>query len=100
MTISGQAPRRGRSSDDAHRPCGSRLAEFVQQGDAAPLRPDDAAGEAAWVDFVHFRDNPRGAHTELWQHVLGCRTWLVVTRDTATHAILRVEPATDVRVRK
>ncbi|HRY24255.1 MAG: sarcosine oxidase subunit delta [Geminicoccaceae bacterium] len=80
--------------------CGSRgLTEFSQQGDASPLRPDDGAGEAAWVDFVHFRDNPRGEHRELWQHVLGCRTWLVVTRDTATHAILRVEPAADVRGR-
>ena len=39
---------------------------------------------------------PPAPHRELWQHVAGCRAWLVVTRDVRTHAILKVEPARDV----
>jgi len=42
------------------------------------------------------RDNPAGAHRELWQHVGGCRAWLVVTRNSVTHAILEVEAARNV----
>jgi sarcosine oxidase subunit delta len=30
---------------------------------------------------------------ELWFHTAGCHSWLVVTRDTRTHAISAVEPA-------
>jgi sarcosine oxidase subunit delta len=30
---------------------------------------------------------------ELWQHVLGCRAWLLVTRDTRSHAVLKVRLA-------
>ncbi len=52
----------------------------------APL--DDAA-RAQWHDYVYLRDNPAGPHRELWQHVSGCRAWLVVTRDTRTHEIAR-----------
>jgi methylglutamate dehydrogenase subunit B len=36
---------------------------------------------------VYLRDNPAGVNRELWQHVRGCRRWLVVTRDTRSHAI-------------
>ena len=84
--------------------CGLRgNEEFVYCGDAAPLRPEtdarapiDAAVLRHWVDYVYLRDNPAGPHRELWQHVAGCRAWLVVTRDTRSHEILRVEPARDV----
>ena len=74
--------------------CGSRgIAEFSCLGNAPPPRPADDAPEAAWVDFVYFRANPAGPVRELWQHVQGCRSWLVVTRDTTTHAVLKVELA-------
>ena len=43
-----------------------------------------------WYDAVYLRNNPRGPHEELWQHVQGCRAWVVVTRDTLTHAISAV----------
>ena len=36
-----------------------------------------------------------GPATELWQHVLGCRSWLVVSRDTRTHAVLAVRLASE-----
>jgi len=68
--------------------CGPRAsAEFAVHGAAAPQRPDADADFAAWDAYVHLRDNPAGLHAELWQHVHGCRQWLVVTRDTRTHAV-------------
>lgn len=71
--------------------CGPRdHTEFAYGGDANPRRPGDDAGSRAWFEFVYIRDNPRGPHDELWQHTLGCRAWIVVTRDTLTHAILGV----------
>lgn len=84
--------------------CGARgNEEFIYLGDANverpdgdPARPLDDAAWQRWVDYVYLRDNPAGAHRELWQHLSGCRAWLVVTRDTRTHAILNVEPARDV----
>jgi len=33
------------------------------------------------------RDNPRGEHSELWQHSFGCRRWITVSRNTYTHDI-------------
>ena len=81
--------------------CGLRgHEEFAYLGDAAverpngdPKRPLDDTQWQRWIDYVYLRDNPAGPHRELWQHVSGCRAWLVLTRDARTHAILRVEPA-------
>jgi sarcosine oxidase subunit delta len=84
--------------------CGERgNEEFAYLGDATVARPEaDAAVPlseadcARWTDYVYLRDNPAGVHRELWQHVAGCRAWLVVTRNLRTHEILAVEPARDV----
>ncbi|HKO67981.1 MAG TPA: sarcosine oxidase subunit delta, partial [Burkholderiaceae bacterium] len=46
------------------------------------------APESAWVQYVYLRDNPCGAHDELWLHSAGCRSWFKVRRDTRTHDIL------------
>jgi len=72
--------------------CGERSNdEFTVLGDADALmaRPsgDDAA---AFYDYAYLRTNPAGQHRELWYHAAGCRRWLVVTRDTRTHAIADV----------
>ena len=78
--------------------CGERgLEEFSYFGDATPQRPRDgaAAPGEAWVDYVYLRDNPAGPHRELWYHGAACRSWLVVTRDTRTHAIADVARAQD-----
>lgn len=78
--------------------CGERdRREFTCRGAAVALtRPDPDAGEAAWNDYVHLRDNPAGETRELWYHETGCSSWLVVTRDTRTHAVLACEDAAGV----
>jgi sarcosine oxidase subunit delta len=74
--------------------CGERdHSEFTYGGDAAVVYPDLAAPEAAWIDALYVRRNPKGPHRERWQHSESCRLWLIVERDTMTHAISRVIPA-------
>jgi len=73
--------------------------EFTYLGDASLLHRPDPASPTAHQDFheyLYLRDNPAGAHRELWFHEQGDRSWLVVTRDTTTHEIIRVELARDV----
>ena len=78
-------------------------AEFVYGGDASLLDRPDPDGEGAierFHDYAYLRDNPAGEHRELWFHEYGDRSWLVVTRDTRTHAILKAELARDVTLAK
>ena len=78
--------------------CGERdRREFYYKGDAVALdRPEPDAGDDAWNDYVHLRDNPAGLTRELWYHEQGDRSWLVVTRNTVTHEIIKAELARDV----
>ena len=73
--------------------------EFTYLGDASLIdRPDWQAPDAEerFFDYLYLRDNPAGEHRELWFHEQGDRSWLVVTRDTTTHEISKVELARDV----
>jgi methylglutamate dehydrogenase subunit B len=73
--------------------CGERdQVEFTYAGDATVRRPDPAAGEAAFFDYVYLRDNPRGPHRELWHHTGGCRRFVVVERNTLTHEVAGTAP--------
>ena len=90
--------------------------EFTYGSDASVVRPpvdgeqgvDEEHGSVStqqWLDHIYLRDNPRGPHLEWWQHSHGCRAWIKVRRDTATHEVLGawsanaavpgVEPAVD-----
>ncbi len=60
-------------------------------------RPAADAGAEAWDSYLHLRDNPAGLTRDLWLHEAGCGAWLVVTRDTVTHAVEAVELAADVK---
>ena len=74
-------------------------AEFTYLGDVSLLnRPDWQAIDAAeqFYEYQYLRENPAGEHRELWYHEQGDRSWLVVTRNTLTHAISKVEMASDV----
>ena len=73
--------------------CGPRNHdEFSYYGDASVERPSgvDPDSETAWLDYVYRRDNPRGEHSEYWQHIGGCRAWLKVRRNTVTHEVIQV----------
>ena len=80
--------------------CGLRdETEFTYLGDATARRPDmNEASSKPWVDYVFFRDNPRGAHKEYWHHVLGCRQWLIVERNTLNHEVSSCTLAKEGRV--
>lgn len=66
--------------------CGSRdLREFTFLGEAcAPGDPYEQA---------YLRDNPAGRSTGLWSHDNGCRSWLLIERDSRTHEIFSVSLA-------
>ena len=49
-----------------------------------------------FTDYGYQRKNPAGLHRELWFHEQGDRSWLVITRNTVTHEITKVELARDV----
>ncbi len=74
-------------------------AEFTYLGDASLIdRPDwqDENAAEKFHDYLYLRNNPAGEHQELWYHEQGDRSWLVVTRNTVTQEILKVELARDV----
>ena len=82
--------------------CGEREpGEFAYLGDAKPKRPAvidlDAAAVAGtedlFYDYVYLRDNVAGDMSEYWYHAGGCRSWLVVERNTVTHDIRSVRTA-------
>ena len=70
--------------------CGLRNSdEFRYGGDASVRRPaHDDPDQDAWFRYVYLRDNPAGPISEYWYHVSGCRSWLVVERDTRSHAVI------------
>jgi methylglutamate dehydrogenase subunit B len=78
--------------------CGERdTREFSYLGDATVRRPDTAAAdsERAFFEYVYLRDNPAGEHEEFWYHAAGCRSWLVVKRNTVTHEVKAARRAAD-----
>ncbi len=70
--------------------CGDRdIREYMPKGSARLLdRPAADAEPAVWNDYLHLRENPAGRSRELWCHSAGCGAWLVVERDTVSHAVL------------
>ena len=70
--------------------CGERAeTEFSYGGEGGISRPLDpyALSDAQWADYLFMRKNPRGPHSELWNHSQGCRRWFGVRRDTVTYKI-------------
>lgn len=78
--------------------------EFSYLGDVSLMdRPTDWEASDAidqFHDYLYLRANPAGEHQELWFHEQGDRSWLVVTRNTLTHEISKVELAKDVARRR
>ncbi|RVQ64628.1 sarcosine oxidase subunit delta [Croceicoccus ponticola] len=68
--------------------CGSRdSGEFFMRGQAAGPRPEYADGQDAFAVYVYDRTNLAGMQREHWYHAAGCRSWLVVERDTRSHVV-------------
>ncbi|MFP6773635.1 MAG: sarcosine oxidase subunit delta [Alphaproteobacteria bacterium] len=70
--------------------CGDRTQnEFSYGGDAGVKRPETPmdADDQAWIDHLYLRQNLKGGHEELWQHIHGCRRWLRVSRDVVSHEV-------------
>jgi sarcosine oxidase subunit delta len=73
--------------------CGKRAeTEFRYAGDAGVKRPERAADDKAWAQYLHFRKNAKGPANELWIHSAGCGRWFVLSRDTLTHEVAGSEP--------
>jgi sarcosine oxidase subunit delta len=78
--------------------CGTRpVEEFTFLGDAAPTRPttNDPSSMETWYEYVYLRNNPRGPIEEYAHHSGGCRSWLVVSRNTETHEVFGAVTARD-----
>ncbi len=67
--------------------CGSRpFTEFTFGGEWRELDAPDPESDFA---RVYLPENPEGPQRERWFHVMGCRTWSTVLRDTRTNRIER-----------
>ncbi|NQU55859.1 MAG: sarcosine oxidase subunit delta [Rhodospirillales bacterium] len=74
--------------------CGERdHSEFGYGGDGSITYPALDAPAADWLEAVFQRQNIRGMQLETWQHLNGCRMWLLIERDTMSHEIRSVRPA-------
>ena len=74
--------------------CGVRdHSEFGYGGDASVEYPPLSASADDWLEAVFQRANLAGIQFETWQHLHGCRMWIIVERDTTTHQIYSVRPA-------
>ena len=72
--------------------------EFIYLGDVSLLnRPnwDEEKSEDNFYKYLYLRENVAGTHKELWFHQQGDRSWLVISRNTVTHEIFKVELATE-----
>ena len=63
--------------------CGARpFSEFSFGGE---LRDVSSADPAADFARVYLRDNTAGVQEERWFHLLGCRRWVTLQRDTVAN---------------
>jgi len=66
--------------------CGERpYSEFSFGGELRPIEAPDAEADFA---RVYLRENVAGIQEERWFHLLGCRRWLTLHRDTVTNRIV------------
>jgi len=61
--------------------------EFKYAGQAHLARPEPAAGDEEWSEFLYYRANPKGLHVERWRHASGCGRYFNCLRDTISDKI-------------
>jgi len=70
--------------------CGLRdQNEFRFGGESQIARPAEPSkvSDQQWVEYLYYRENPKGLHKERWLHSFGCRRWFNVERNTVTHEV-------------
>jgi sarcosine oxidase subunit delta len=70
------------------------ISEFIYLGDASLLnRPkwDAEDAEHSFYEYLYLRKNVAGVHKDLWFHQQGDRSCLVISRNTLTHQITKVD---------
>ena len=75
--------------------CGLRdQVEFRCGGQSSISRPADpqAVSDKEWAEYLFYRDNLKGLHSERWVHSWGCRQWFIVERNTVSHEIQATYP--------
>jgi len=73
--------------------CGARPIEEFVYGEI-PVTPDSITeSDERDLDRAFMHNNPEGPTTERWFHVMGCRRWLTLRRDTRDDEILPVSLA-------
>lgn len=80
--------------------CGPRAESEYRCGGESPIvRPADPAAtdDAAWADYLFYRDNVKGVSFERWHHRFGCGLWFNIARDTVSHRILAIYGITEPR---
>ena len=66
--------------------------EFYYYGSPDYLTPVGQDADSDALDNQLFlRDNIAGQVQDLWYHEMGCTSWIKVTRNTVTHAVLGAE---------
>ncbi len=69
--------------------CGPRPElEFRYGGHAHIVRDPSVADDAAWAEFLFWRENPKGVMAERWRHSSGCGRFFNALRDTVSDAFL------------
>ncbi|MAB00791.1 MAG: sarcosine oxidase subunit delta [Stappia sp.] len=73
--------------------------EFSCAGEAHVDRPVDpsALDDAAWVDYLYHRTNPKGEHAERWRHTHGCGRFFNAVRDTVSDRFVCIYKAGEPR---
>ena len=65
--------------------CGRRSSnEFLWGGELRPLEAPDRESD---FERVFLPANVAGAQEERWFHLLGCRRWVTIRRDTTTNEV-------------
>lgn len=68
--------------------CGPRAVWEFHYGGPPRSRPEPAATEREWAEYLYNRANVCGEQTEWWYHRSGCKLWFIARRNTLTNAVL------------
>ena len=67
--------------------CGCRPVGEFHFGGAVRERPEPAAGDHVWAEYVYTRPNIAGVQREWWFHRAACKQWFIASRDTRSNVM-------------